>query len=153
MPTAKTYTAMPQPMPASTEEASPSQPGSMRSHSFSGDCLDLRVHFHVLDLGRQLYIWVGTGSAAQAARMDNLAVAMPALATSAAVPPASSSLVRGPGDEVAAGLSRKLVQKLHKPVALSWSLPAADPLQTAWAQRELMTHLQQLGYMTADGIQ
>lgn len=138
---------MPQPVPdaqLSSSSSSRDQPGGIRCHAFQGDCLDLPVHFQILDLGRQLYVWVGTGSPAQAASMDNLAVALPALP---GTQPAASSLVRGQGDQLAADLARKLVQKLGKPVALSWSLPGAAPVQAAWAQRELMQHLQNLGYV------
>ena len=142
-------------MPAAEEQQQPTTTSSagIRCHSFQGQCMDLPVHFQVLDLGRQLYVWVGTGSAAQAASMDNLALAMPPLASPAGLPPAASSLVRGTGDELALGLSRKLAQKLRLPVAVSWCLPAADPLQVAWAQRELLSHLQGLGYMPANGVQ
>jgi hypothetical protein len=32
-------------------------------HCFSEEILDTQVHFQVIDLGRQLYVWAGTGEA------------------------------------------------------------------------------------------
>ena len=115
--------------------------------------MDVPVHFQILNLGRQLYIWVGTGTASQAADFSNLALALPQQLSSqtGAAQPVATSLVRGSGDDLAAGMARKLVQKVRMPVALSWSLPAGDAMQTAWAQRKLMEHLQQLGYVAVNG--
>ncbi len=42
-------------------------------HCFSEELLDSTVHFQVMDLGRQLYIWVGTS----AAQMGSLCFASP----------------------------------------------------------------------------
>ena len=115
--------------------------------------MDVPVHFQILNLGRQLYIWVGTGTATQAAAFSNLALALPQQLSSsaAASQPVATSLVRGSGDDVATGMARKLVQKVRMPVALSWSLPAGDTMQTAWAQQKLMELLQQLGCIAANG--
>ena len=144
---------MPQPaaseQPAAAAAASPSPP--MQHHTFTDTCLDVPVHFQILNLSRQLYIWVGTGSAAQAADFTNLALALPQPAASPAAPPAATSLVRGPGDDQATGIAQKLVRKVRMPVALSWSLPAGDAMQTAWAQRKLGEYLQQLGFIAMNG--
>ena len=127
----------------------------MQHHTFTEVCTDVPVHFQILNLGRQLYIWVGTGTgtAAQAADFSNLALALPQQlgSSAAASQPVATSLVRGSGDDVATGMARKLVQKVRMPVALSWSLPAGDAVQTAWAQRKLVELLQQLGCIAANG--
>ena len=47
--------------------------GDVQLHCFSEDILDTAVHFQVLDLGRQLYVWAGTGEA----RMGPLCLASP----------------------------------------------------------------------------
>lgn len=47
--------------------------GAGMHHCFSEEILDSAVHFQVMDLGRQLYIWVGTS----AAQMGSLCFASP----------------------------------------------------------------------------
>jgi len=42
-------------------------------HCFSEEILDVTVHFQVMDLGRQLYVWVGTGEA----KMGSMCFASP----------------------------------------------------------------------------
>ena len=51
----------------------------MQQHCFSEDILDTTVHFQVLDLGRQLYVWAGTSDA----RMGPLCLASPPAAGAA----------------------------------------------------------------------
>ena len=54
-------------------EAAAAAAGSGMQHCFSEEILDSAVHFQVMDLGRQLYIWVGTS----AAQMGSLCFASP----------------------------------------------------------------------------
>ena len=43
---------------------------SVREYTFSETLLDVHIHFHIIDLGKQLYVWVAT----DAAKMGNLYV-------------------------------------------------------------------------------
>ena len=73
-----------QPPPAAAASASRAV-----QHCFSEEVLDNTLHFQIMDLGRQLYIWVGTG----AAQMGSLAMASPLGAQTGASP--SSDICHG----------------------------------------------------------
>jgi hypothetical protein len=108
-----------------------------RCHAFSaeaeGDAGAL--HFQLLELPRQLYLWVGAG----APRMGNLCVAVPTRMDPA---PAVATLIDGDAGDEAAGMARRLTRRAGVPVALSLNLPpGAPPELRAFAERRALEEL------------
>ena len=100
----------------------------------------------VLNLGRQLYIWVSTSG-----EMNNLALAMPTAAQSSAVPP-STQLLQGKGADAAQGVARRLTLRCRQPVAVSWNIEG-DELLHLWAEKELVSELKVLDLVAqSDGL-
>ena len=91
----------------------------------------------VLNLGRQLYIWVSTSG-----EMHNLALAMPTAAQSSAVPP-STQLLQGKGADAAQGVAKRLTLACRQPVAVSWNIEG-DEMLHLWAEKQLVSELKVL---------
>ncbi|CAL8471945.1 g11487 [Coccomyxa elongata] len=116
--------------------------GRAVQHCFSEEILDNTVHFQIMDLGRQLYIWVGTG----AAQMGSLAMASPLgtqTGTGRQMPPVAM-LVKGANEDGSASLAQRLAARVGRPVAVAWSLPEEPPALGLVAERRLMRELQVL---------
>ncbi|EIE23820.1 hypothetical protein COCSUDRAFT_83695 [Coccomyxa subellipsoidea C-169] len=123
-------------------EPPPPQAGAaaaaLMQHCFSEELLDSTVHFQVMDLGRQLYIWVGTS----AAQMGSLCFASP-IGAARGMPPVAT-LVRGANEGSSASLAQRLAKRAGRPVAVAWSLPEEPPAFGLVAERRLMRELQTL---------
>ena len=94
--------------------------------------------YQVVDLGRQLYVWVSTDN-----EMSNLTVAFPA--TTSHQSPATI-LMPGAAPDHAEAAAKRLVQYLKRPVALSWNVNGDDLLHL-WTERELKAKLQELSFV------
>eukprot|EP00884_Botryococcus_braunii_P011633 jgi/Botrbrau1/20470/Bobra.145_2s0031.1 len=113
-------------------------------HCFSAEAMDTAVHFQIVDLGKQLYIWVASGSL----KLGNISLAMPMPVGPGNVPPATT-LIRGPGEGEGGALARRLALKTGRPVAVAWNVPESSPLLCAYAERRLLEELASLGMSSA----
>ncbi|GBF89530.1 hypothetical protein Rsub_02248 [Raphidocelis subcapitata] len=96
---------------------------------------DGRLDFQVIDLGRQLYVWVALGGA----KMSNLCFSIQAPSQAGA--PATAVLLRGNAGVSGEGLASRLAMRLKRPVLCSCNIPpSADVLQVA-AERRLLREL------------
>ena len=116
----------------------------LQYHAFSAEALDSHVHFQVLDLGRQLYIWLGAGDQA---RLGNIWLAMPGRATAGGTVPPVTGLVRGGPACQGSSLAQRLTMRMGRPVAVAWGLSGSDDALTAWAERRLLQELGNLGLL------
>ena len=60
-------------VPQQQQQGGAAPSAAAMQHCVSEQVLDASVHFQIVDLGRQLYVWVGTGDA----RMGSMCVASP----------------------------------------------------------------------------
>eukprot|EP00803_Ostreobium_quekettii_P002480 evm.model.scf_859EXC.3 EVM.evm.TU.scf_859EXC.3 scf_859EXC:26891-27946(+) len=95
-----------------------------RTRCFSEELDGATVHFQVIDLGRQLYVWVS----AAGPKLGNLyATGSP----DAGMPPVSALIAGGPGCETE-GMAQRLAARFDRPVVCSFNeLPNAPHLQEA----------------------
>ncbi|GIL75529.1 hypothetical protein Vretifemale_5306, partial [Volvox reticuliferus] len=105
---------------------------------------DAALHFQILDLGRQYYIWVS----AMGPKLGSLYLA---IKTPADKTPAVASLLTAniAGDEGPA-MAQRLALKLGKSVVCSCNLPQNAPLLQAVAERRLMQELQAMEMEAAE---
>lgn len=106
-------------------------------HRASDVFQDQQLHFQVVVLDRQLFIWIGV----EPPRLSNLCMAMP---TRLDPIPSATSLLPGRADDDIISMSQRLAKKVGKPVALSVNLPANQPLMRAFVEKRLLQELQQL---------
>lgn len=107
------------------------------------------LHYQLVDLGAQLYVWVGGGGAG-APTVPNLhfAIQQQQRAGSAAAPPAVAALLPDGAAGRGEALSRRLAKRLGRPVLLSSAIPgAADPLLHALAEQRLLQELKDMGLL------
>lgn len=128
------------PAQAPAAQGARSGPG-FRQRYVTKPALEEVVHFHLTDLGRQIFVWVGLGASTS---LENLALAAlpPRPGSSSPASAAATALVKGTGDEVSVVLAQKLTARLQTPVLLAWTLPPNEPLLTTWAERRLTELLQ-----------
>ncbi|GLC42174.1 hypothetical protein PLESTB_000638600 [Pleodorina starrii] len=123
---------------------SPCVAPTVRQRNFVTQTHDAVLHFQILDLGRQYYVWVS----AVGPKLGNLYLA---IKTPADTSPAVASLLpaSGAGGEGPA-MAQRLALKLGRPVVCSCNMPQNAPLLQAVAERRL---LQELQAMDAEGEQ
>ncbi|GIL63367.1 hypothetical protein Vafri_17435 [Volvox africanus] len=117
---------------------------TVRQRNFVTQTHDAALHFQILDLGRQYYIWVS----AVGPKLGSLYLA---IKTPADKTPAVASLMtmNAAGDEGPA-MAQRLALKLGKPVVCSCNLPQNAPLLQAVAERRLMQELQAMEMEAAE---
>mmetsp|Transcript_2359 Transcript_2359/g.4795 ORF Transcript_2359/g.4795 Transcript_2359/m.4795 type:complete len:138 (-) Transcript_2359:220-633(-) len=107
----------------------------LKLREFTENAVDTIIHFQVLELVDQLYVWIGAGGA----RMESLHTAMntkydnlPVVATHF-----------GDNTSDGAALAQRLSMRLGKVVSVSSSLPPGTPLMQAMAEKRLIEELTQ----------
>lgn len=101
------------------------------------------LHFQLLNLGRQLYVYVSAGGA----KMEGLSFA---IKSPSSAMPAVTSLLPGPGSSnspEAEGLAQRLAQRLGRPVLASINLPPNAPMLQAMVERRLIQELAGMGLL------
>ncbi|KAG1671134.1 hypothetical protein FOA52_005386 [Chlamydomonas sp. UWO 241] len=116
---------------------------SQRVFSMESEAMEATLHFQILDLGRQYYIWIS----ASGPKMANLYLA---IQTPADPKPSVASLIPGPAGGAGESLAQRLALKAKKPVLVSCNLPSNTPMLQAIAERRL---LQELAEMAGGGGQ
>lgn len=120
--------------------------------SASGEA-GVALHYQLVDLGAQLYVWVGGGGAGLPT-VPNLhfAIQSAASSSSSSDPAVAALLPERDAAGRAEALSRRLARRLGRPVLLSCALPAGcDPLLHALAERRLLQELKDMGLLLPAG--
>ncbi|KAF4394260.1 uncharacterized protein LOC115714312 [Cannabis sativa] len=103
---------------------------------------DVTVHFQIIRLPRQIYVWIGCNSA----KFGNLYAAAPTSTTSPKNGVNVSCVLGGTSDNTGSGIVRRLVLKTGHHVILASNIPKNPPLLEAAAEKILMQKLINLGY-------
>ncbi|XP_010913092.1 uncharacterized protein [Elaeis guineensis] len=109
---------------------------------FTEDLHDVTLHFQIIRLAKQIYVWIGCNTA----RFGHLYAA-------AATPPNNAvsvtSLIGGSSDNTGSGIARRLVLKNGLNIVLACNIPKDSPMVEATAERKLVEKLRNLGYVKA----
>lgn len=109
-------------------------------HCFSAEVQDGILHFQILRLEQQLYIWVGCNSA----KFGQLYASLP---TPFDRTPSLATLIGGAADSAGASIARRLVLKTGWSIVLACNLPKNSPNLEAQAEKRLLQELKTLGYV------
>ncbi|KAI5067138.1 hypothetical protein GOP47_0017666 [Adiantum capillus-veneris] len=109
-------------------------------HTFSREVQDGLLHFQILKLDKQLYIWVGCNSA----KLGQLYASMP---TPFERTPSLATLIGGTADNVGASIARRLALKTGWSIVLACNLPKNSPNLEAQAEIQLLQELKTLGFV------
>ncbi|MQM02236.1 hypothetical protein Taro_035002 [Colocasia esculenta] len=114
--------------------------GAMQITCFTEEVHDVALHFQIVRLQKQIYVWIGCNSAkfghlyAAATTRPNNMVSV-------------TSLLGGGSDNVGSSIARRLVLKTGVNIVLACNIPKDSPMLEASAERKLMEKLKSLGYI------
>uniref|UniRef100_A0A7N0UNE0 Proteasome assembly chaperone 4 n=1 Tax=Kalanchoe fedtschenkoi TaxID=63787 RepID=A0A7N0UNE0_KALFE len=97
------------------------------------------LHFQIIRLAKQIYVWIGFNSA----RFGHMYAAAPTKPNNTA---SVTPLLGGASDNVGSGIARRLVLKLGLNVILACNIPKNNPIVEAQAEKLLIRKLIDLGY-------
>ncbi|PON68425.1 Proteasome assembly chaperone [Parasponia andersonii] len=113
---------------------------------FSDSVNDITLHFQIIRLPRQIYVWIGCNYA----KFGNLYAATPTSASTTSPMQRNgvsvSCVLGGVSDNTGSGLARRLVLKTGLHVILASNIPKNSPLLEAEAEKMLVQKLIKLGY-------
>ncbi|XP_073013054.1 uncharacterized protein [Typha latifolia] len=114
--------------------------GDVHITCFTEDLHDVTLHFQIIKLVKQIYVWVGCNTAkfghlyaAATTRPNNTVGVTPILGGSA--------------DNTGSSIARRLVLKTGLNIVLACNIPKDSPMLEAAAERKLIEKLRILGYI------
>ncbi|KAJ0973120.1 hypothetical protein J5N97_021079 [Dioscorea zingiberensis] len=115
---------------------------------FSEDVHDVVIHFQIIRLSKQIFVWIGCNSA-KFGHMHAAAPTRPMNTVSVA------SLLGGGANSTGSSIARRLALKTGVNVVLACNIPNSkdSPMLEAAAERKLMEKLRTLGYITRPASQ
>ncbi|KAL4615564.1 hypothetical protein ACB092_07G135400 [Castanea dentata] len=105
--------------------------GGVQITCFNEVVNDVALHFQILRLPKQIYVWIGS---APTRPKDLISV---------------TSILGGASDNTGSGIARRLVLKTGLNIILACSIPKNSPMLEAEAEKMLVQKLIQLGYTRA----
>lgn len=127
------------PSPISSFSSSCSLQQLSNLHCFSHEVQDGILHFQILKLDKQLYVWLGCNSA----KLGQLYASM---LTPFERTPSLATLISGTADSVGASIAQRLALKTGWSIVLACNLPKNSPNLEAQAEKRLLQELKTLGY-------
>lgn len=109
---------------------------------FSEVVNDVALHFQILRLLKQIYVWIGCDSA----KLGRIYAAAPTRPKDMI---SVTSILGGASDNTGAGIARRLVLKTGLNIILACNIPKNSPMLEAEAEKMLVQKLIQLGYTRA----
>lgn len=117
-----------------------SSEGSMQITCFTEDLHDVTLHFQIIKLSKQIYVWVGCNTtkfghlyAAATTRPDNRV--------------SVTSVLGGTSDNTGSSMARRLVLRTGLNIVLACNIPKDSPMLEAAVERKLVEKLKGLGYI------
>ncbi|KAL4202274.1 hypothetical protein AMTRI_Chr02g262920 [Amborella trichopoda] len=112
----------------------------LQVHCFTEVLHDATLHFQILRLAKQIYIWIGCKSS----KFGHLYAAAPTRPSNLA---SVTSLIGGSSDSSGPSIARRLVLKTGLNVILACNIPKNSPMIEADAEGKLLEKLKSLGYV------
>ncbi|KAL0545175.1 hypothetical protein IC582_020321 [Cucumis melo] len=114
--------------------------GGVRVTCFSEAINDVPIHFQIICLSKQIYIWIGCNSA----KFGNLYAAAPTRPNNTV---SVTSLLGGSSDNTGSSMARRLVLKTGLNIILASNIPKNSPMIEVAAEKVLVQKLVTLGYI------
>ncbi|XP_021889476.1 proteasome assembly chaperone 4 [Carica papaya] len=108
------------------------------NHLFSEVVDDLTLHFQIIHLSRQIYVWIGCNST----KFGNLYAAAPTRPNNTV---SVTSVLGGASDNTGFGIARRLVLKTGLNIIMACNIPKNSPMLEATAEKVLVQKLISLG--------
>ncbi|KAJ8467881.1 hypothetical protein OPV22_030433 [Ensete ventricosum] len=114
--------------------------GDVQITCFTEDLHDVTLHFQIIRLAKQIFVWIGCNTAkfghlyAAAITRPNDQVAV-------------TSILGGTSDNTGSGIARRLVLKTRLNIIVACNIPKDSPMLEATAERKLAEKLRSLGYV------
>ncbi|XP_031484831.1 uncharacterized protein LOC116253965 isoform X1 [Nymphaea colorata] len=124
----------------SSESLSNSTEYNMQVTTFTEDLKDVTLHFQIIQLPRQIYVWIGCNSS----KLGHLYAAAPTRPRNEVT---VASILGGAADNTGLSISRRLVIKTGLNIVLACNIPKNCPMIEADAERLLLQKLKSLGYI------
>lgn len=106
---------------------------------FTEEAHDATLHFQIINLSKQIYIWIGCNSA----KLGHLYAGAPTRPNNTV---SVISLLGGGADSTGAGIARRLVLRTGLNIILACNIPKGSPMLEAHAERIIVQKLNSLGY-------
>ncbi|CAL9109056.1 unnamed protein product [Musa textilis] len=114
--------------------------GDVQITCFTEDLHDVTLHFQIIKLAKQIFVWIGCNTA----KFGHLyAAAITRPNDQAAVTP----ILGGTSDNTGSGIARRLVLKTGLNIIVACNIPKDSPMLEATAERKLAEKLRSLGYI------
>ncbi|OAY65670.1 Proteasome assembly chaperone 4 [Ananas comosus] len=114
--------------------------GNVQITCFTEDLHDVTLHFQIIRLTKQIFVWIGC-NAAKFGRLYAAATTRPNNMVSV------TSILGGTADNSGSGIARRLVLKTGLNIVLACNIPKDSPTLEATAERKLVEKLRSLGYI------
>ncbi|KAH1089112.1 hypothetical protein J1N35_016369 [Gossypium stocksii] len=113
--------------------------GGVQVTSFSEIVDEVTLHFQIIRLAKQIYVWIGSNSA----NLGNLYAAAPTRPNNTV---SVTSILGGASDNTGSGIARRLVLKTGLNIIVACNIPKNNPMLEANAEKKLIEKLIALGY-------
>ncbi|KAE8670350.1 putative inactive serine/threonine-protein kinase lvsG-like [Hibiscus syriacus] len=124
---------------ASGFEAASEAAGGVQVTTFTELIDEVTLHFQIIRLAKQIYVWIGSDSA----KLGNLYAAAPTRPNNSV---SVTSIIGGASDNTGSGIARRLVLKTGLNIILACNIPKNNPMLEANAEKKLIEKLLTLGY-------
>lgn len=124
---------------SSTSNGTQSSDVNVQLTCFTEESHDVTLHFQIISLTKQIYVWIGCNSA----KLGHLYAGAATRPNNTA---SVTSLLGGGADSTGAGIARRLVLRTGLNIILACNIPKNSPLLEALAERILIQKLNSLGY-------
>jgi proteasome assembly chaperone 4 len=124
---------------SSSSNGTQSSDAKVQLTCFTEESHDVTLHFQIISLTKQIYIWIGCNSA----KLGHLYAGAATRPNNTA---SVTSLLGGGADSTGAGIARRLVLRTGLNIILACNIPKNSPMLEALAERLLIQKLNSLGY-------
>ncbi|CAN6468985.1 unnamed protein product [Victoria cruziana] len=115
----------------------------MQITAFTEDVKDVTLHFQIIRLLRQVYVWIGCNSS----KLGHLYAAAPTRPRNEV---SVASILGGAADNTGLSISRRLAIKTGLNIMLACNIPKNCPMIEADAERLLLQKIRSLGYIKSN---
>ncbi|RWR75924.1 proteasome assembly chaperone 4 isoform X1 [Cinnamomum micranthum f. kanehirae] len=109
---------------------------------FTEDVNDVTLHFQIIRLRKQIYVWIGCNSA----KFGNLYAASTTRPNNMV---SVASVLGGAADNTGSSIAHRLVLKTGLNIVLACNIPKNSPMLEADAEKKLFQKLRALGYTSS----